>query len=266
MNHKTTGALVALVLATAPWAAQAGKATVQATDDSGKSMNMDFEYRGDNQLRMSVPQQQGGYMLVDGDAVYSVTQQNGQPMVMRLDKLLSTSGMQAPALPGGDVEGVSKMENTGRTETVAGIQGEVWTMTYTDADGQTRTDEVVVSDDRRAVAFSQALTGMGQAMAKAAGQPAQDDPLARQMEGKGMLRMGSQMRVTALSDADPAASRFALPAEPMEIPGIGSLGGMFGKQAERQQQRTESRTESETNNAVDNAVDKVLDKAFSIFD
>ncbi len=265
MNHMTTGALVALVLATAPWTAQAGKATVQTTDDSGNSVNMDFEYRGDNQLRMSVPQQQGGYMLVDGDAVYSVSQQNGQAMVMRLDKLLG-SGIPAPAAPTTDVAGISELEKTGRTETVAGVQGEVWAMTYTDADGQTRTDEIVVSEDPRAVEFSRALTGMGKAMAKAAGQPVQDDPLARQLEGKGMLRMGSQMRVTALSGADPAAERFSLPAEPTEMPGMGALGKMFGNQAERQQQRTESRTEGETNNAVDSAVDKVLDKAFSIFD
>lgn len=265
MNRMPTSALAALALATAPWVAQAGKATVQATDDSGNSMNMDFEYRGDSQLRMSVPQQQGGYMLVDGDAVYSISQHNGQPMVMRLDKLLG-SGMPAPATPGADVAGVSKLENTGRTETVAGIQGEVWMLTYTDAAGQTRTDEIVVSDDPRAVELSRAMMGLGQAMAKAAGQPAQDDPLIRQLEGKGMLRMGSQMRVTALSDADPAADRFALPAEPTEMPGMGALGGLFGKQTDRQQQRTESRAQSETNNAVDGAVDKVLDKAFSIFD
>lgn len=265
MNRMTTGALTALALATAPWAAQAGKATVQATDDSGNSMNMDFEYRGDSQLRMSVPQQQGGYMLVDGDAVYSVSQHNGQPMVMRLDKLLG-SGMPAPATPGADVEGVQKLENTGRTETVAGVQGEVWMLTYTDADGKTRSDEIVVSDDPRAVAFSRALMSMGKAVASAAGEPAQEDPMARQLEGKGMLRMGSQMRVTALSGTDPAADRFALPAEPTDVPGMGALGEMFGKQADRQQQRTESRTESETNNAVDSAVDKVLDKAFSIFD
>ena len=157
---------------------------------------------------------------------------------------------------------------------------------------------VVMSDDPRALEFREAMFTMARA-----GQAALDEELqaqnldlqARLMElDLGVLRVGSDMKVTAISGDTVAAARFELPAEPMDMQGLGSMlggmsqpgatqpqdtsgtepeekqsGGLFsnmmnaiGGKAERQTDRAEKKVDNKVDRETDNALDKAFGKLF----
>jgi len=256
------GFLIAFVVS-----ALAGEATLEA-ENNGERASVQIEYRDGGLVRMSVPQQPEGYLLVKDRVAYSVSQQDGQAMVMRLDALRGMAqGMPVPS-PTGDLASVGDMVPTGRHETVAGVSGEVWSLTYTDDQGQAQQAEVVVSEDPRAVAMTRAMNALAEAMASALGQSPNTTETAAQgrLSGKGILRWGHSMRVTELNAAQTPISRFTLPAQPMAMPSSGGfgdqLGKLFGEKAERQENRVGDRVEREADNSLDEKVKGFLDSVF----
>ena len=246
------------------------------------------EYRGDNYLRMS-SQGQDGYMLQRNDKLYMVT--NG--MVIDAGATMKMfSGMAPDSTP--QATAIKSMEKTGRHETIAGIRGRVWMVTYTDHKGREKTDEVVLSGDKRVIELRDAMMGFSKTMLKASGKDASEVDAVfgvLKKKGKGYLRFGNEMKVVSISDESVSKSRFELPAEPTTMPNMGnifsgqanaeagasaggaeaeasagggfSLGKLFGQKAERQQERVEERTDAEVDEQTDNVVDKALDKAFN---
>lgn len=244
------------------------------------------EYRGDNYLRMSSEGQEG-YMLQRSDKLYMVTNgmviDAGATMKM-FSGMVPDSGPQASA--------IKSMQKTDRHETIAGIRGRVWMVTYTDHKGREKTDEVVLSGDKRVIELRDAMMGFSKTMLKAAGKDAnQVDAVfsALKEKDKGYLRFGNEMKVVSISGETVSKNRFDLPAEPTTMPNMGnifsgsasaeagasadgaeasagggfSLGKLFGQKAERQQDRVEERTDAEVDQQTDNVVDKALDKAFN---
>lgn len=244
------------------------------------------EYRGDNYLRMSSEGQEG-YMLQRSDKLYMVTNgmviDAGATMKM-FSGMVPDSGPQASA--------IKSMNKTDRYETIAGIRGRVWMVTYTDHKGREKTDEVVLSGDKRVIELRDAMMGFSKTMLKAAGKDAnQVDAVfsALKEKDKGYLRFGNEMKVVSISGESVSKNRFDLPAEPTTMPNMGnifsgnasaeagasadgaeagagggfSLGKLFGQKAERQQDRVEERTDAEVDQQTDNVVDKALDKAFN---
>src|SRR5690606_20660443 len=173
---------------------------------------------------------------------------------------------------------VVSIDKTGRRETVAGIEGEVWIFHYTDADGVEQSEEMVVSSDPRAAEFRDAMQDFGRSMMVTLGQDpdavgAMDDTL--DTEGVGMLRIGDSMKVVSISRDTVSESRFELPAAPTSIPGLADLmnrgaatqtgadadtageaaqgglfGGIFSRQAERQAERQQDRVENSAQQGV----------------
>ena len=254
--------------------ASAGTATIM----NGKDATT-IEYAGDK-LRMNTDDE--GYMVIRDGRMYVVT----DGTVMDASSMMGMFGAAIPA-PGPSAAKVEKLSNTGRTETIAGILGEIWEIRYIDDDGKAKTSEVVLSGDARAREFQAALGLMTRTLLNAAGKDTRGaDVMLREFESRkrGMLRMDDEFRVSALTDQRVAEDRFSLPSEPVSLPGfggnatasdnedqaqagnkggaLGALGGLFGKKAERQQERVEDRTESEVDEATDSVVDKALDKAF----
>ncbi len=256
----------------------AGAADVR-TSEGGQ---MKFEYRGGDQLRITTDGQ-NGYMVTRNGEIFMVTQSEGQVMVMSLSQTLGMFGAQAGAASPSTVEGkLLSLEPTGGTETVAGIKGEVYRVRYLDQEGQERTTDLVLSDDRRAREFQRALFTMINGFAGAAGKTMEgpEELQARLTKmNKGTLRFGEQMWVTAISDREIDPSRFVLPAEPMDMSAMGGMFGgnppagggesgggfmsrIFGDKAQRQQDRVEDRTDQEVDRQTDEAVDSVMDRAF----
>lgn len=258
---------IAFLLIQNPFAL-AGEATIVGTSENGQQTSMQLEYLGSDRLRVNVPMQADGYLLVLGSNAYSVSSQNGQSFVMNLSDLPNLG--VAPPAPA-RVEGVQELSKTGRSETVAGINGEVWRMTYTDSSGNTHTDDMVLSSDPRARALSQAMNRMGQAMARGAGY---QDSMAPHLGNKGVLRMGNFMKVASITAQDPPATRFDLPAQPTAMPDLGAVGNRLGaalgsllsdkakRQVDRQQEHAEQRADYETDRTMDEKVGGFLDKLF----
>lgn len=290
MNLSRT--LIAIAVAATPaWAWAGGKAVVEAGDGSDKTQ-ISYEFDG-ALLRMDVPKQPGSYMIMRDGKIYSVTEQNGQPMVIDMagmGKMLGGMAQNQMASIDQDVDQFVSLNDTGRTETVAGIKGKVHVLTYVD-DGERKTEEIVLSNDKSLREMSEAMLRMSETMAKAFGVqvPEGSKRMGTEIMGKGngVLRFGNHYKLVSISDSTPSASRFKLPAEPQQIPDLGSLfsggaaanmdagasgsastgGGnpladLFGQKAQRQQQRVEGRTDQQVDQATDKAVDKVLDKAF----
>lgn len=237
--------------ATLGWAA--GSAVLEA-EEGGR---MQLEYDGDR-VRMSADGMEDGYLIIREGRMYTVS---GDTVI----DASSMFGMFSDSLqtPAGDVTQVHELKATGRRETVAGIAGEVHLLDYTDEEGKRQQQEVVLSNDRRAVELQQAWMTMAEAVASAMGEEDVDASLNKALGQRGILRIGNDMRVHSLSDRRPAAARFELPSEPQDMGGLGkAISEAFGGRTERQKDRVERRTDSEVDRASDRAVDKALDKAF----
>ena len=290
MKNSTSIGL-ALTLATGLFHGEllAGSAVIEG--GSGKdTVRMSLEYRSGGLLRMQ-PEGQGqdGTMIMRDGKLYTVS--NG--MVIEMGSMMrQLGGAMAQSTPGSGPDDLNRfvsLKGTGKSETVAGVKGEVYELKYEDENGKLVTEEMVLSKDARAVEMRKAMEQMGQNMRVAMNRPETDGErkLMAAYGNFGVLRYGTDFRVVSLSDKNPAMSRFELPAEPTQMPNLGNLlgggagveananaeagassggafgalGGLFGKQTERQQQRVEQRVEGETNQATDEAVDSVLDKA-----
>ncbi|WP_370308607.1 hypothetical protein [Sinimarinibacterium flocculans] len=290
MNLSRT--LIAMAVAAAPvWAWAGGKAVVEG-GTGGDKARMTYEFDGDL-LRMDVPDQPDGYMIMRDGKIYSVAQQNGQPMVIDMagmGKMLGGMAQRSMANIDQDVDQFISLEDTGRTETIAGIKGRVHVLTYVD-DGQRKSQEIVLSNDKSLSEMSRSMMRMSEIMAQSFGVelPEGSKRMSAEITGKGsgVLRFGNEYRVVSIDRSTPSSSRFKLPAEPQQMPDLGNLfsgaagasagasasgsantgGGnpladLFGQKAQRQQDRVEQRTDQEVDQATDSAVDKALDKAF----
>lgn len=284
-----TGALVVL---TAALPAAAGTATIASSDGT----TMTFEYRGDDLLRVGGVEDES-YMLVRDNTLYIVSFNDGEAMVIDASSMMKGfSGMVQQAAPSATTAEFVSLENTGRSETVAGIKGDVYLLT-TRQDGEEMTQEVVMSDDKRAIEFRDAMFIMGRAAMEAFGEyqlPEENKDVQKRLQDMnlGVLRVGEDMTVTELSGDSIAAARFELPAEPMDMQGLGAmmgamgessgkngdadgeqsgglfsgmmeaLGGKADRQADRTEQKVDNKVDRETDSAVDKAVDKVFGKLF----
>lgn len=292
--------VISLLLATSTSLWAGGTATLETNSD-GKSYPSTIEYDGKGSLRVDSTEQQNGYLLVRDDKAYSVVVNDGQTMVIDLASTMKMLGGLAKqnssqgATAGNEVARFISLDKTGASETVAGISGSVYNLTFVDDEGQQRTESLVLSKDSRARELTKALTTMGRQMAKAAGvaEPEGTAKMYAEIDGskQGVLRYGSDFRVASFG-GEPSSSRFALPAQPQQMPNLSDLLGgsasagasanldasadaggsassggsnplsdLFGQKTQRQADRVEGKTDQKVDETTDRAVDKVLDKA-----
>ena len=186
-----------------------------------------FEYAGD-MLRIGAGNQPDGYMIMRDGRVYVVSESDGNTMVMDISQALGMFGaMATAATPSMTDDEVLALEATGRKETHAGVTGEVYLLRYRDSDGGERETELVLTDDKRALAFRDAMLRFAEAMSRNMGsqqQPSSNDMWEELMAlNKGVLRYGDEMSVVSLDMSPVDASRFELPAPPTDLGGIGAI-------------------------------------------
>lgn len=300
---KTKISLIAAALTVMPALAWAGGKVVIEVGSGEERMQSAMEFEGD-MLRMDLELESVDgdvYLLMRDSTMYSVTNQGGQPMVIDLSSLGQMFGgltEQVQMVDGNNnMQTLITLDDTGRNERIAGINGDVYTVTYTDSDGEQMTDEVVIGRHPVLREMTSVMTSLsssfGQDVQTADSEEAMQSLLSK---GDGILRFGSNYRVLSVDETSPSLARFELPAEPQQIPSLGDmmaagaaamgnsnasssagtdgaateranpLGDLFNRQADRQQNRVESRTERAVDNATDNAVDNVVNRVFdSIF-
>jgi len=264
--------------------------------ESGQRGHMTYEWLSPQQVRIEasvadMPAGTRAYQLMRDGKLYNVTVQDGQTVVMELGRLLRLMGRLGSALPSSaddDVHELKDLRATGRSETVAGLRGEVYELVYLDDQGRTRREEIVLSNDPLAYELAQVMQAYARLIVEALGSPmpeGRDQFAGRLREQRvGMLRMGEFMRAVEVSRTAPTAARLALPAEPMALPDLAGLAGALRgaqqeaagdsaregaegaaarearRQAERQQQRVGDQAREEVDRAADRTVDRALNR------
>ncbi|MEE4278809.1 MAG: hypothetical protein V2I82_10130, partial [Halieaceae bacterium] len=188
-----------------------------------------FEY---NRTMLRMGSDDDGYAVVRDGSFYVVSMNDGQPIVMDAGSMMKGMGdFSAYAAPTDLTSEFLGLEKTGRSETVAGVKGEVYELRFKDGNGDERTEEIVLSEDARAREFRDALFLMLEVVSSLTESDAYDASRSIQSQltemDAGVLRYGEDMRLTSIDSDSVEASRFDLPAEPMNLQGLGSmLGGM----------------------------------------
>ena len=207
-----------LTLALSPlcaWAA--GTATI---DTGGQSNTL--VWLNDSTIRIDTPLAHGGYFLARNGKVYMVNTagKGGAPSVMEIDGMMQGLA-QMDSSTNNDMDSplaalhISSIKATGKEETVAGIEGEVYELTITDKNGKRRNTQAVFTDDPLTVemtaaylAFTESLLG-AEMMAEFKNALPKDKP--------GVLRAGKEMLVLSINANQPAATLFDLPSKPINI-------------------------------------------------
>ena len=207
-----------------------GTANLTARDEQGKQLTATVEFVGTSRLRVTSPNQPGAYMIARDGKVYNIAKIQGRTVVMEAKDLMRMAGnmMPSPTAAIEQVNSVVSLTPTSAKETVAGINGTVYKLTYEDGQRRTRTEDLVLAKDARATEFTSAAVHFGKTLAAASGAiipPGADDLVARiQRDGLGLLRFGNRIEINSLNGTTPAATRFDLPAGSFQMP---DLGGLF---------------------------------------
>lgn len=204
--------LVLLAAALPAWAG--GTATIAAADAQGP---VELAWRDTETVRLDLAGQPG-YMIVREVRAYMFSRTGGQAIVMDMAstaRLLYGPGKPRIPATAANAAAVDTLAPTGRRETVADIEGEIYRVAWTDARGGERTDEAVLSEHPDALDMTAVLRSFTNAMASAVDVD-NPDALDRELAGRGLgvLRFGRRFRVETLSAQAPDAAAFELPARP----------------------------------------------------
>lgn len=166
-------------------------------------------------LRMDLGDSSHYLLMRDGKA-YSISQEGGETLVMDMESMRSMvqamGGQDQKENPFGSIDSV-KATNT--SETLAGIKGQVYHMTWTEADGSQKSGEAVLTDNPLVVEMTRAYLNSISAMAGAGDSNEFLDALPNNEQG--MLQMGDLFYVESIQQMNPPASTFELPAKPMNL-------------------------------------------------
>ena len=219
-------------------ASNAGTAVFQSKEGGANSTTR-FEYLDESTSRMDVEGQKDGdsYMLFKGDKALVVTHTQGQTIVMdmaQLSSMASSFGAATGQSTKGFTSSVDSMKATGKKQTVAGIKGEIYQLEWVE-NGEKRQDELVLSKDKKARAYTRAWTNAIRVMQKAgAQQEIKGDHLMARLDKKklGILRLGDRFELKSIKSSSPDVARFEVPESTMEMPNLGNLfGGQSGNAA-----------------------------------
>ncbi|OYV26469.1 MAG: hypothetical protein B7Z82_07355 [Halothiobacillus sp. 20-54-6] len=187
--------MMSLSAFTAPvWAA--GQAVLQSSIN-GQTEQVQVSWLSDQQLRMDITRPPAEILLQNG-ALSAITQIGGMPIVANV----------------ADVDQMARaLGQGGGLETVAGVPGEIYRMTWRDEQGKAHTDEAVLTKNATVVELSRALQNLGVAAHK--GWDARSAEILHR--GLGVLRYAKAYQLQSVSTQAPAASALALPDQSIDV-------------------------------------------------
>ncbi len=216
--------IITMILVVMPLAVLA---EVSAMYELADGRTMELNYKDDNHIRMDMPAS-NQFMLLNGDDTYMVRKQKGQwlaidlaSMAKMMQQMGNQSGGSAEADSSGDVE----FSDTGRTETIAGYEGQVYEVT--DSEGNTR--EMVLSDHDNIIELSRAWVEFSGSMMEKMGagnEQMQQDMLSKSdlAEYGGPLRVDDDMRLKSVSTDSKGSAYYELP-EDAKVQDMSNMGG-----------------------------------------
>lgn len=225
---RLVSALGLALSAAAPALADGTARFTSPTPEGEKTMEMAWLDPGTMRITPGSPET---YMLLREGTLYSVTSAGGMGVqVFDMSALGEMAGAMGQGAGGAEAPGqftietpeeVISLESTGRSEEVAGIDGELYEIRWRDSDGASHTDQMVLTDDPLAVEMGEAFAAMAAAVDG-------ETDLRHQAvaeRGLGILRYGDAFVIESLDAEAPPASAFELPAEPMDL---GNMMGGYG--------------------------------------
>lgn len=206
-----------LMIALSPLGARAaGTATIETGGQSNTMVWLNL-----NTIRFDIPSADDSYIVARDGKIYMVNTAAGgdMPHVMEIGGMMQGLA-QMGSSPQSDKTSplamrITSIKATGKEETVAGIEGEVYELTTTDNKGKSRATQAVFTDDPLVVEMTAAYLAFTEALM---GAEAMTEFKTALPKGKsGLLRAGNDMVVQSIDADRPAANMFELPAEPVNI-------------------------------------------------
>ncbi len=201
-----------------------GTATIDA---KGKHYRVEF---ANQHVRVESPERPELHLIARDDTLYTVTAVNGRPVVMEgraiLNVLAALGIANATDYHPDDLAQVEGLRPMQREESIAGIQGHVYTLDYLTRNGQRRSMEIALTKNPDIVELTHTVGKLALAFQHSAGvdtRGIQQLVEALQQRGLGLLRAGNDFRLAALDVTPPSPERFTLPAAPIAIPGLDTL-------------------------------------------
>jgi hypothetical protein len=259
-------------------------APAEGTAESS-SHSMSFEYLDEQTARIEVSldgKHNGtSYTLFRDGKVYSVSNLRGKVMVVDISSMKGVRNITGRSNPNPGTFEIKLLElsPTGKGESVAGIEGDVYQIVWRDEKGKLHDETAVLSSDPRAKEWTTQWLKASNEMQRAILGKAPESNISDRLkqEGKGLLRLGTSLRVTSLTPSR-NNNQFELPAEPVSVPDFGAgmqtqggeaaqeeknvLSKKMERQKQRQEERIDSRVDETVDKSMDKAVDKTLDKVF----
>lgn len=205
---QTTAMLFVLV----PAVALGGGQAVMVLDDEPTKIT----WQGKGMVRID-ESADDEYLVVRDNTPYIVTEENGQPLVIDLTGMadfLAEFGGQPKRNP----YNWGKMDTFNSTttqEVVAGIQGNVYKVTFKQDNGQTLHMDAVLTDDSQVVELLQRYAAT---LKNAFDINAIQELLSNlPKDQQGVLRLGRSMKLQSISNDEPSDELFALPAKPVSF-------------------------------------------------
>ncbi|TEA79326.1 hypothetical protein [Allopusillimonas ginsengisoli] len=218
MNHLSLALHAALLtIALGPLCAWAAGTATITTDGESNTMS----WLNSNTIRFDMPSTDGSYMIARDGKAYMVSTEaaGGMPPVMEIGGMMQGFGEMANSEEGGKASPlamrITSIEATGKKETVAGLDGDVYELTSTDNKGKSQTVQAVFTSDPLAVEMTAAYLALSEAMVGA--ERVAEFKNALPKDKRGLLRMGDDMVVQSIADTPPAPAAFELPAKPVNM-------------------------------------------------
>jgi len=166
--------------------------------------------RGAEHVRMDTSE--SSYLLLSGGKVYSVNCENGQCTAMDMQAMMGMVGGSS-MFGGGEDDYEIRYQDTGRSETVAGYKGTVYTAIVFENGQEVERDEIVLGSHSNIRKLTEGWMGMAEAMTQTMGKSFKDSlQEAKKMGYGGVLRYGSDMKLTNLKVKSLGSSYYKLPA------------------------------------------------------
>lgn len=211
MHHRLSALPFALALLAPLPLLAAGTATL----DNGNESN-EFVWQDTQTARINLPAEDG-YMVLREGKLYMVNTNagSGMPPVVEIGDMMQgmVEAFADDASPLS--QKVDSLTKTGQTETIAGIKGDLYDVVLVNDQGETRSDQLVLTGDALAVEMTAAYLAVSEALVGAKRVDAFREALPKGQ--RGLLRLGDDMSVQSLSKDQPATDAFDLPAEPVDF-------------------------------------------------
>lgn len=216
--HRRSQRWLALLACVPVWALAAGSATF----DSGGGDTSRMHWQDAQTVRMDMADGDGHMVLRQGK-LYMVSAQAGSgiPPVLEIGSMMQgfaqafDAGNGDPNVAEALSSRVQSVQKTGKTETVAGIRGEVHNIVFVDSQGKTDQVQAVLTSDGQVVEMTEAYLAFTGAMIGS--ERVADFSQAMPKGQRGLLRLGDDLRVQAISGQSPDAKLFELPAAPVSM-------------------------------------------------